>query len=235
MRRVGQTALQCWQAGATVADALNAQAGPDLPVRFVPQQALAPGVAYEQHIFDTRGVPTRDNGHDFFNGLIWHTLPRSKARLNAVQAGEMARRGVGATRGPVRDAATLFDENAVLLYAPDALWQALAERRWAELFGPLRPLWGQARLLVFGHAALEKLLAPYKSITAHVWRVGVSFDPGGDLGELDAWLARDLSPEKLASKPFAALPLLGVPGWWAANEEPDFYRDEAVFRLRSRV
>jgi hypothetical protein len=101
----------------------------------------------------------------------------------------------------VRDAATVFDENAVLLHAPDALWQALRERRWAELFGPLRPLWAGTRVLVFGHAALEKLVAPYKSITGHVWRVAPAFDPAGDLQALDEWLAADLTADRLAAKP----------------------------------
>jgi len=26
------------------------------------------------------------------------------------------------------------------------------------------------------------------------------------------------------------LPVLGVPGWWAGNEAPDFYADAQVFR-----
>lgn len=213
-----------------VARALNRLAPATLPVRFVPQSELPPAIAYEAHIFRQRRVPTRDNLHDAFNGLVWLRLPRTKARLNALQAAEIARAGVGATRGPVRDAATVFDENALLLHAPDALWQALAERRWPELFGALRPLWRDARLLVFGHAALEKLMHPYKSITAHAWRVAPAFEPGGDLQALDEWLAHALTPERLAAKPFAALPLLGVPGWWPANEAPGFYDDAEVFR-----
>jgi hypothetical protein len=36
----------------------------------------------------------------------------------------------------------------------------------------------------------------------------------------------------LAAKPFANLPVLGVPGWWPPNEAPGFYQDPAVFRLR---
>ena len=46
----------------------------------------------------------------------------------------------------------------------------------------------------------------------------------------NAWLAQDLSPDKLAQKPFSPLPVLGVPGWWAANEVAAFYDDTAVFR-----
>ena len=52
-------------AGTPVAQALGS--APDAPVRFVPQAALPPGQAYEQFIFDTGQVPTRENLHDFFN------------------------------------------------------------------------------------------------------------------------------------------------------------------------
>lgn len=217
-----------------VADMLNGLAADGCAMRFVPQQRLPPGQAYEAFIFQQRQVPTRDNLHDLFNGLMWLRLPRTKAQLNAVQATEIARRGVGGRRGPVRDAATLFDENALLLHAPEALWQALVQRRWPALFGPLRPLWQEARVLLFGHAALEKLVAPYKAITAHVWRVTPAFEPGGDLAALDRWLAADLTPTKLARKPFAALPVLGIPGWWADNAQAAFYDDAQVFRASRR-
>lgn len=43
-------------------------------------------------------------------------------------------------------------------------------------------------------------------------------------------MAADLSADKLATKPFAHLPVLGVPGWWAGNENPGFYADASVFR-----
>ncbi|WP_236903919.1 DUF3025 domain-containing protein [Comamonas serinivorans] len=188
-----------------VAEQLNAvaQRHPEPPpVRFVPQAALPAGEAYEAFIARTGCVPTRDNWHDLLNGLVWLRLPRTKQRLNRLQMAEIARDGVGARRGPVRDACTVFDENAALLHAPDALWLALLERRWADLFGPLRPLWAHSRLLVFGHAALEKLLTPYKSITVHVWRVPQPFDPAGDLRELDAWLAQDLRPATLTAPPW---------------------------------
>ena len=184
-------------------------------------------MAYEQFIFAQRAVPTRDNLHDFFNGLIWCAFSRAKQRLNELQHAEIARDGVRATRGPVRDAVTVFDENGALLAAPEALWAALRARRWAVLFGPLRPLWAEARLWVFGHAALEKLVSPYKSITAHVMQAPTAIET---IEEADAWLASWLSAERLVPKPFAPLPLLGVPGWWAANEDAAFYDDATVFR-----
>lgn len=227
-RRWGEPVDAAWRAGVPVHQALNRLSV--APRRFVAQHELPRGVAYERFIFEQRAVPTRDNLHDFFNGLVWCALPLAKQRLNALQHAEILRLGVRGRRGPLRDALTLFDENAALLHAPDALWQALAERRWLELFGPLRPLWRDARLLLFGHAALEKLVMPYKSITVHVWRVAPAFDPLGELSALDAWLAADLQPDKLAAKPFAPLPVLGVPGWWPANQAPGFYHDAEVFR-----
>jgi hypothetical protein len=222
-RALGQPLAQQVDAGRRCADVLN---GVGAPVRFVPQAALPAGMAYEQFIFETGQVPTRDGLHDFFNGLIWQRFAQTKRRLNQLQAAQIARDGVQAVRGPVRDAITVLDENAALLQAPDALWQALAARDWQRLFLELRPLWGQARLVVFGHALLEKLVQPRKAITAHVYRVPQEVAPAA----LDAWLAQELDAQRLAAKPFTPLPVLGVPGWWADNEVPGFYDDAAVFR-----
>lgn len=224
----GRAVQRMLAAGHSLPQALNAQA--PCPVRFVPQAELAAGLAYEQFIFDTGQVPTRENLHDRFNGLCWLRFPLTKRRLNQLQAAQIAAAGVGAVRGPVRDALTLFDENAALLQAPAPLWDALGERDWHRLFITLRPLWAQARLVLFGHALMEKLVTPYKSITAHVLHTPVPMSIGDDAGAWDAWLARHLSAARLAAKPFTPLPVLGVPGWWTANEEPGFYADAAVFR-----
>ena len=215
-------------AGASCAQALDAAGG---PLRFVPQTVLPEGQAYERFIFETRQVPTRDGLHDFFNGLAWLHFPQTKQRLNQLQAEQIAADGIRAVRGPVRDAATLFDENAALLQAPDALWETLQARDWARLFVAERVLWQQVRLTLFGHALIEKLVHPRKDITAHVYRVPLDLAPQ----EIDAWLAKDLSPERLACKPFQPLPILGVPGWWPANEIPAFYDDAQIFRARRRA
>ena len=197
----------------------------------MPQNELPEGTAYEQHIFDTGNVPTRENLHDFFNGLVWLRFPHTKRRLNQLQAAEIERAGgVGPLRGPARDGLTLFDENAAVLQAPEELWNALVERDWQRLFIDLRPLWARAHLVLFGHALMEKLVVPYKSITAHVYRAQVPMALGNDLAGWDDWLADELNAEKLATKPFTPLPVLGVPGWWSANADPDFYADATVFR-----
>lgn len=229
----GRRVLAAQLQGQCLPQALNAWAG--APKHFVSQAELPGGMAYEQFIFDTDRVPTRENLHDFFNGLCWLRFPQTKRRLNQLQAAEIGAAGVGQVRGPVRDALTLFDENAALLQAPDPLWQALLARDWSRLFVELRPLWAQARLVLFGHALLEKLVLPYKSITAHVWRAPVPAALGEDLADWDAWLATQLHAHELAAKPFTPLPVLGVPGWWPANAEPGFYADAGVFRPKAAV
>jgi Protein of unknown function (DUF3025) len=211
--------------GQSVRDVLNETY--QSPVRFVAQCDLPQGQAYEQFIFDTASVPTRDNLHDFFNGLCWVQFPQSKRRLNALQAEQIAAAGIQPVRGPVRDALTLFDENAALLRAPQALWGALIARDWQRLFIDLRPLWAQAQLVLFGHALLEKLVSPRKAVTAHVY---LAQDAPDLIANWDVWLAHDLSAVKLATKPFVPLPVLGVPHWWATNLDPDFYSDTQVFR-----
>lgn len=127
-------------------DALNRQAEQrnirnhaNLPLYFIPQHELPDNTAYETHISATGKVPTRDNLHDFFNALVWLTFPKIKAQLNALQAKQIERLGIGKSRGAARDAATLFDENAALLTVTDtpdgrAIVDALHNHQWHQLF-----------------------------------------------------------------------------------------------------
>jgi hypothetical protein len=211
-RACGERVAQRWLDGRPLHDALDAESRPDTP-RFVADSELAPGTAYEQHVAVHGAVPTRPNLHDFFNGLVWLVHTPLKRRLNALQSEAITRDGVGAVRGPLRDAVTLLDENGALLRAPAPLWAALRERDWPRLFITLRPLWAEAELQLVGHALLEKLQLPRKPITAHLLPADLPLDA-----------------DTLASKPFCPLPVLGVPGWWPANETPGFYDDATVFR-----
>jgi len=224
-RSTGHMVEQAISAGMPLWQALNHTAA--APVRFVPQSALPEDTAYEQFIAQTGRCPTREGLHDFFNGLCWIRFPATKRRLNQLQAAQIAVEGIRPVRGAVRDALTVLDENAAFLSAPQPLWDALQAKHWDRLFGPLRPLWQHARLVLFGHALLEKLCTPRKAITAHVFAVPWQ---ARSLVDLDDWVAGQLSADMLATKPFAHLPVLGVPGWCCANEAPGFYRDEAVFR-----
>ncbi len=229
---LGQAAAALVQQGHTVADALNAVAAtwPNAAVRrFVAQSALPAGEPYERFIFETGSVPTRDNLHDFFNGLCWLHYPQTKARLNQLQAEQIALRGIGPVRGPVRDALTLFDENAAVLLAPPAIWQALTDRAWHTAFCTLRPAWADVQVQLFGHALMEQLVSPRKSITAHVYVAQAAIE---SVAGIDRHISAELAPDWLAGKPFIPLPVLGVPGWWEGNSVVSFYDDATVFRPR---
>lgn len=227
-RHPGEAALADVAQGAAVFAALNARA--DAP-RFVAADALPADTAYESFVRRTATVPTRDNLHDFLNGIVWCLHPRTKRLLNQWQAEAIARDGVQGRRGPLRDAITLFDENGAVFSAPDLLQAALKARDWHGLFITHRALWPQARLWLFGHALVEKLVAPRKDITAHV----LCAPPGlADVSQVDAWLATTLDARVLSAKPFLPLPVMGVPGWCAASEDPGFYADQTVFRPARR-
>ena len=202
-------------------------------LRFVPQSDLPDGEAYEAFIARTARVPTRDNVHDLFNGLMWLVQPAIKRRLNELQAGQLMCGPIEGRRGALRDALTLFDENAALWQAPAVLVGALRQRDWHTLFVTQRAAWADARLTLFGHALIEKLTSPRKPITAHVWVLPFGRDDPRSAGlgaAAQAVLLDALVPERLALRQHLPLPVLGVPGWWPANERPDFYDDAAVFR-----
>ena len=218
----------------------------DLPITFVPQEALPEGTAYEAFISATGGVPTRDNLHDFFNGLVWQTFPLIKRQLNALQAAQIAAAGgVGQSRGPARDAATIFDENAALLVvrfsnAGRALVDELRAHCWDEALFEKRAMFGRdAQVWLFGHALMEKLVAPRKAITAHT-RVLFADDayfelaPDEQRAWIDARVAFELASEPLATSSFTPLPVLGVPGWWP-GQDAAFYADTGVFRPKRRT
>lgn len=219
------------------------------PVRFVPQADLPAGVAYETFIYETGGVPTRENLHDFFNALVWLTFPRIKIQLNALQAAEIARANTFSTRasatvawhttpaarGKLRDAATIFDENAVLFASANkVLVDALRAHDWQQAFLDRRDAFAVcSHVALFGHALMEKLVNPYKSICGHMWVLPL--DGGLDVSQLtrnaiDAAVAGQLE-SGLTTANFSPLPILGVPGWWE-KQDAVFYADPAVFRPR---
>jgi hypothetical protein len=225
-----------------LAGELRNEAG--VPLRFV-DAAGVQAASYEAHIWSSGEVPTRIDGdgcwHDLFNALAWLAFPRTKARLNALQANIVAREGVGRTRGGLRDAATLFDENAALFITTDrSLADALRNFDWRELFVRRRDAFrAGVQVLVFGHALVDKLRAPYKAICAHAWLVDPAPAAGSDglcpaqvpaQARLDEILSAGLHEASLRTAAFAPLPVLGIPGWWPANRDPAFYDDTSVFR-----
>ena len=222
-----------------LAQACHLKTGYGLPLRFVDQSVLDPKRPYEFFIAQTGCIPTRDNLHDRYNALMWLTAPRTKARLNQLQAQAIEENRNSNIRGPLRDAATLWDENLAVILVSDGkekIRGLLRSQNWQAIFLEERERWltketqdaGWPRwqVFVFGHALLEKLENPYKSITAHTL-VLKAFERSWNA--IDIALSSQLDA-KLTSKIFTPLPLMGIPGWFATNNSPEFYADERVFR-----
>lgn len=205
-------------------------------VRFVAQASC--GENYELRVHANGEVHTRArNWHDLFNALVWLAFPRCKASLNAIHASEIARETGG--RGAARDLLTIFDEGGALVACSNpALIRLIREHRWQTLFWRERAhVLAGMRILVFGHAVLEKALLPWPGITCKALLLRVEptllAAPVERLrAVLDAaaagWLrahARGSSPRDLAP-----LPVFGYPGWSENGMRAEFYADRRYFR-----
>ena len=163
------------------AEASQLKTGYGLPLSFVGQSELDSNHPYELFIARTGRVPTRDNLHDRYNALMWLTTPRTKARLNQLQAQAIEENRESNIRGPLRDAATLWDENLAVILVSDGkekIRDLLRSQNWQAIFLKERECWltnetqgaGWPRwqVFVFGHALLEKLANPYKLSLIHI-------------------------------------------------------------------
>ena len=207
-------------------------------LRFVAPPADAEG--YEERAFLTGEIATRpDNRHDLFNALIWLVFPLTKAALNRrhVAALRAARTHASATRGPLRDALTQFDECGVVVAGScPELWSALCAHRWRAVFVDRREeLLRTTRFLVFGHASHDALAAPFvglcgKALFVEVDDAWLRLADQAALAALDARLAALFDTRSFLPRDWQPLPLLGIPGATADNERPDYYDDRRQFR-----
>ncbi len=212
-----------------------------LPIRFVPP--AAPGgdqPPYEEEIAASGRVPTRtENWHDLFNALAWVAFPRSKSALNVRHGAARRARAEPGRRSPVEDALAGFDESGVAVACSDPELETLLRGfRWRELFWENRErVRSRMHFVLFGHGLCEAALSPFVGLTGKgvIVRVAEGYfgaAPAARLDALDGMLAavagdpgRLLTPRELAP-----VPLLGVPGWWPANESEAFYGNTAYFR-----
>lgn len=223
------------------------------PLKFVSQNALPEGEGYESFIAKTGQIPTRDNLHDLFNGSIWLTFPKTKARLNFHHIQQICQLGEAQGRGRVRDTITVFDENgAILVTANPHIGDALKDFDWQDCLVNPRADWdnpaapnaaAKAAVYIFGHALLEQLIASRKPLCAHSLIIHV--DPSffaktmiEKMAHLDDLLATAvdnlLTGENVTPKQLSPLPILGVPNFWEENKDTEFYNDRFVFRRGRR-
>lgn len=212
--------------------------GGGAPLRFV--QPPAGSASYEERACLTGEIATRPgNRHDLFNALVWLSFPQTKAALNRchVAALNEARQRGSAARGPLRDALTQFDECGVVVAGTlPELWSALRAHRWREVFVERRDeLLRTTRFLLFGHASHDALAAPFvglcgKALFVDVDAAWLSLPEDAALAAVDARLATMFDTRSFSPGDWQPLPLLGIPGATADNEQPDYYDDTRQFR-----
>jgi hypothetical protein len=210
-------------------------------VCFVDNDALsADGRYYEEYIYATRQVPTRkDNWHDFFGALIWCLFPKTKALLNQLHMAEIVLHGLK-QRSKLRNKLTLFDECGVVICLEPAANQhadLLRAHQWQQSFVAKRADWWQGvRPMIFGHAIYEMATAPFIGLTAKALfvevPVGFSQWPLPQAyAYVDDQLVRQITQGALLNTTqLTPLPVLGVPLWYATNQQPHFYSNQDYFR-----
>lgn len=200
------------------------------PLRFVLPDDSPLG--YEERAHRLGEVETRpENWHDAYNAEVWLEFPRAKTVINRRHFDALSeQRGIGdPRRGRIRDRLTQFDECGVLIAGlRSELWQALCEHRWREVFVDHRDEARAASFLIFGHASRDSLRAPFVGLCGKALWLDTD---SRSLEELDELLARRLASADFCQR-WPALPLLGIPGITADNDDPAYYDDTRQFRPR---
>ena len=220
-----------------IARSRRAVSGGGQPLHFVCMTGQpAPAAAdYELRIHDEGLVPLRTgNWHDFFNAAAWLTFPCTKAALNRAHVAELRLRPAG-KRNRRRDALTLFDESGVVVISSSrTVLDGIRNFAWQRVFWEQREmLIATTRFIIFGHALYEKALAPYVGMTGHALLLEAAESGGHDeinSDDADALAALALSAQITQPGDLSPLPVLGVPGWWHANQDSAFYDNTAYFR-----
>ena len=190
---------------------------------------------FERRIVEQNELIVRpDNLHDTVNALVWHTFPAAKRAISETHVAL----GAAATangRPRRRDILTLFDEAGALIISQRDDLRALHEaHEWRRLFVDHRADFiRDCRVILFGHGTLEQLASnPHRGLTVKALWLPLAAEASAD--EIDAFLAGGIASGTLlaASERRLALPILGVPGWFAENEALACYGDVDVFRPR---
>jgi hypothetical protein len=203
--------------------------------RFVAQTPalLADGLHYEERIAARGEIATREaNWHDLFNALIWLRYPEIKRALNLQQVAEIARMGPKLRSRP-QYAQTHFDEaGVVVILRNPALLSLWDTHDWHGLFWREREAWrdGSVELALFGHALLEHALTPSKLLVGKA--VVFVATAGESRSSVLAFCAEAIAQGRLLRDPLdlRPLPLAGIPGWHAGNDDEAFHRDTACYQ-----
>ena len=189
---------------------------------------------YEPRVFLRRELQTRlNNWHDFFNAMIWLRFPSTKSILNELHYYSALQREPKSNRSQLENAITLFDEcGAIIISSREELLQMIRNHQWKELFVENRASFdAELKCLVFGHATYEKMLEPYVGMTTNAILVHSEELLNADISQVDQFIGNYWKQFNVQStKDLQPFPLLGVPGWYAENNDLSFYDNDEYFR-----
>ena len=226
-----------WSGLAAARGICNAQG---TQISFVQPSEPAPSALdFERRIHARGEVETRPQcWHDAFHACAWLAFPRTKARINALHVADGAHASPN-RRSALRNFLTLFDEGGIVVASTRAdLLELLRGFRWRALFSDQRQaVRGAMDFTIFGHALYERALAMHYGATGK----GILLSVGADYFALDLEAklkVLDARLEALVADPalepdtrlLQPVPIKGIPGWDAANEDAAYYDDVAQFR-----
>jgi len=177
-------------------------------------------------------------------------FPRSKSAINALHYRALTKSKSAANnhkdtsefntqRGRTRDMGTLFDESGIVIpYADPNLAKLLCDFKWKELFWSCRnELKTNMGFYLFGHGLYEKAINPYIGFTGQGLLLQVkeeffTWDLRHRIKYLDEQVAIYLEEPAHCrdTRELTPVPLLGIPGWSAENERPEYYDNQKYFR-----
>ena len=239
-------------------NALNANKG-TLSFDFLDQNELEERFTYESFIDQSNCIPTRENVHDFFNGLSWIQYPGIKKAMLAEQAAALrANQNVdqGIKINDMRNLSNLPNQfntlkapnttntinargavrDALTVFDENGILLQADQRIWDALE---RKDWSA---LFIKHRKLwesavvwifgHALLEKLIKPRASITGHVLCLKIPLELGaeEIDSWVAQRFNQLSWSNKPFTPMQVLGVPGWWCENESPTFYDNPKVFR-----
>lgn len=206
---------------------------------FPQTQSAALHDNYEASIYLRGELRTRENNwHDFFNLLMWHTFPKTKAVINKWQYLKLMQRSPTKPRSHIENLLTQLDEGGLLVLSSNKnLLHLMMTYQWKNLFWNHRHvLESEMQFCLIGHAIYEKILNPWIGIScpALMFEVDKSFfkktmtEKEIDIDALcAAFLDNDTWHQPLSK--LRSTPILGIPGWYQENNSDVFYDNQTYF------
>lgn len=200
------------------------------------------------------------NWHDLFGALIWCLFPNTKTLLNQLHMQEIKLHGQQQRTKLRNKLTLLDECGVILAYSPAAteVVSQLRQHQWQTAFVSNRHCWStvasnspdtgigvvddspavtQLMPLMFGHANYEMATQPFIGLTGKLLALPVTDDfwqlsVKQRYALIDCRLSLQIANSDflLQAAQLTPLPLLGVPGWYAANTDADFYLDQQYFR-----